>query len=77
MNQLNIFDVEKSFGKKSLYLTEEIRRMSFAVVFLVAIILRRAGEGLDETKIHSLDQAGTCCINGLLPLGIVCRLANY
>lgn len=63
--------------EESLYLTGEIRRMSIAVAFLVAIILRRTGEGFDETEIHSFGKARTCCIDGLLPIGIVRCLANH
>lgn len=51
--------------------------MSIGVVFLGASILRRAGEGFDETKIHSFDQACACHIDGLLPLGVVLRLSNH
>lgn len=51
--------------------------MSAVPVLIVANTSRRAAEGFDETKIHRLDQACAGCINGLLPLGIVLRLANY
>lgn len=51
--------------------------MSIFVSCLIPSILRRAGEGFDETKLHSFDQTCACCIDGILPLGIVLRLANH
>lgn len=70
---------KNNFEKKSVFKSvfnrgnKNVRRCCFSC----CQHSRRAGEGFDEIKIHSFDQAGACHINGLLPLGIVLRLANH
>lgn len=46
-------------------------------MFPVTRSLGCVGEWFDKAKIHSLDQTGASCINGLLPFGIVLSFAYH